>query len=102
MVQISGTPGACAANGGPTIVILWEFLHLKKAVSVPLDATAFRMRVESPSMPMVITWEGDSSEATTDAKERLRQVKRVVEENVKDTFVGGMSEDDTGYGNYGE
>jgi hypothetical protein len=35
-------------------------------------------------------------------KERLRQVRQVVDENVKDTFVGGMSEDATGYRNYGK
>ena len=102
MVQIASTHGDCRANGDAAITILWEFLHLKKAVSVPPDATAFRMRVDSPSLPMMITWEGDSAEATKDAKERLRQVRQVVDENVKDTFVSGMSADDTGYGNYGE
>jgi len=102
MLQIASTPGACSANGDPTMTILWEFFHLQKAVGVPSDATAFRMREASPQLPMVITWEGDSAEATKDAKERLRQVKQAIDENVKDTFVGGMSKDDTGYGNYGQ
>jgi hypothetical protein len=102
MLQISSAPGACTANGDPTIMILWEFLHLKKAASVPADATAFRMRVESPSIPMLISWGGESTEATKDAKERLRKMRQIVDENLKDTFVGGMGEDDTGYGNYGE
>jgi hypothetical protein len=102
IIQIASAPGDCTSNGDPAISILWEFLHLKKAASVPPDATAFRMRVDTLSLPLLITWEGDSAEATKDAKERLRRVRELVERNLKDTFAGGMSEDDTGYGNYGE
>jgi hypothetical protein len=102
MVQIASTPGDCTVNADPTIMIIWEFLHLKKVASVPVDATAFRMREETPSVPTLIIWDGDSAEATKDAEGRLRQVKQVVDENLKDTFVGGKSENATGYGNYGE
>jgi hypothetical protein len=102
MVQLASAPGDCTVNGDPTIMIIWEFLHLKKVASVPVDATAFRMREETCSVPTLIIWDGDSAEATKDAKERLRQVKQVVDENLKDTFVGGKSENATGYGNYGE
>jgi hypothetical protein len=102
MISISSLPGGCATSSPPTIIVLWEFFHLKKAASVPADATAFRMRVEHAPMPMLISWEGDGSEATRDAKERLGRLKLVVEEGLKGTFTGGMSENDTGYGNYGE
>jgi len=50
---------------------------------------------------MLITWEGDSVEATKDAKERFRQLRQFVEDSVKHTFPRGKEENDTGYGNYG-
>jgi hypothetical protein len=102
MRQIASTPGDCTVNGDPTILIIWEFHHLKKAASVPADATAFRMREETATLPIVIKWEGDSPEAIKDAEERLRQVKQIVDENLRDSFVGGKSEKTTGYGNYGQ
>jgi hypothetical protein len=102
MVQAASAPGACAVNGDPTIMVIWEFIHLKKVASVPVDATAFRMREETPSVPILIMWDGDSAEGTKDAEERLRQVKQAADENFKDSFVGGKSENTTGYGNYGE
>jgi hypothetical protein len=102
MVQIAIAPGDCTVNGDPTILIIWEFHHSKKAASIPADATAFRMREEAATLPMVIMWNGDGTEAIEDAEERLRQVKQVVDENLKDTFIGGKSENTTGYGNYGE
>jgi hypothetical protein len=102
MVQVASAPGACAVNGDPTIMVAWEFLQLKKAASIPVDATAFRMREEAPFVPILITWDGDSAEATKDAEERLRQVKQIADEAFKDSFVGGKSENVTGYINYGE
>jgi hypothetical protein len=97
---ISSLPGACADTSPPTVIVIWEFFNLKKAASVPADATAFRMRVEHSQTPILINWEGESSEATRDAKERSGRLKLVVEEALKGTFDGGMGEN--GYGNYGE
>jgi hypothetical protein len=102
MLDISSLQGACASTSTPSMVVLWEFFHLKKAASVPADATAFRMRVEHSAMPVLIKWEGESTEATNDAKERLRRLKQVIEKGLRETFAGGMGENDTGYGNYGE
>jgi len=59
------------------------------------------MRAERPSFPLMITWEGESVEATKDAKERVRRLKQIVEEGLRDTFPRGKEENDTGYGNYG-
>jgi len=101
MMELANSPKGCATSSPPMVLILWEYLNLKKAASVPADATAFRMRLEYPSLPLLIHWEGDSAEATKDAKERLRQLKRVVEENVKGTFPPENEDSSTGYGNYG-
>jgi hypothetical protein len=101
MLQIASAPGACSSNGDPTIIIVWEFINMKRAASIPVDATAYRMRAETPSLALVIHWQGESTEATRDAKERLLKVRQIADENLKDTFVGGRGEDVTGYGNYG-
>jgi hypothetical protein len=102
VIDISNLPGGCADNSPPTIVVIWEFFNLKKAASVPADATAFRMRVEHALTPILISWEGESSEASQDANERSARLKLVVEEALKGTFDGWTGENDTGYGNYGE
>jgi hypothetical protein len=102
MVEISGTPGVCATISNPTIVILWEFFHSKKAMSVPADATAFRMREPHVLVPIMIKWEGDSAEAAKDAEERVVRLKEAVEERLKGTFVDSISGNNPGNGKYGE
>ena len=101
LIEISNAPGSCATESTPQITILWEFFHLKRMARVPPDATAFRMRVAHPAMPIAISWEGSSPEATADAKDRLKRLKQYVEDEMKDTFSDGIGENDTGYGNYG-
>lgn len=103
LIDIAGAPGGCAVDEVPTMMAMWEYFHLKRAASVPADATAFRMRVAHPAVPMMISWKGESPEVSLDAKDRLRRLKQCVEDGLKETFHdGGMGEDDTGYGNYGK
>ena len=104
LIATASAPGASAPEGvTPTMTLLWEFYNMKKLSSVAPDATAFRMRVPHPLITMLITWDGDSPEATADAKERLSGYKRFAEGALKDSFEGGeKGENDTGYGNNGE
>lgn len=102
LVDISSAPGNCAVDSPPILITIWEYFNLKRAASIPADATAFRMRVPHPVMPILIRWEGDSVEATKDAKERLTRFKQCLEDEIKSTFRDGKGEDDTGYGNYGQ
>ena len=101
IMQLASTSGPCASISSPTITVMGEFLRLKKICSVAPDATAYRMRVTSSSIPMMINWEGDSAEASGDAQGRLRRMMRFVDDTVKHTFPRGKEQNDTGYGNYG-
>jgi len=101
MVEITSATGPCVTDAGPIVSIIWEFSNLKKVSSVSPDATAYRMRVESPSLAILIRWQGDSTEANKDARDRLMRVRGAVDQNLKHTFPNGLGENDTGYGNYG-
>jgi len=101
MAEIAGASGACVTTEDPFISIIWEFINMKEITSVPADATAYRMRVARPSIPIAIRWQGDSAEGISDAKDRLKRVKKVVEQDLKHIFPNGPGEDDTGYRNYG-
>ena len=101
LMGITSAAGPCSSISPPAITLLWEFFPLTKVCSVAPDATAFRMRAARPSVPMVISWEGDGVEASKDAKGRLRQAKQMMEEELRHTFPRGREENDTGYGNYG-
>jgi len=102
LMEVTSAPGPCLTSGGPTLSLIWEFLNLKnKVANVPVDATAYRMRIVRPSLPTVMMWEGDSVEAANDARERMMRLKETVDQALKHTFPNGLGEDATGYGNYG-
>jgi len=101
MIEMTGAPGACLTDGGPVFSIIWQFINLKKVTSLPADASALRMRTASPCMSMVIRWEGDSTEASKDAKDRVTRLKDFIVQALEHTFPNGLGENDTGYGNFG-
>ncbi|KAG8802748.1 hypothetical protein FRC16_008771 [Serendipita sp. 398] len=83
------------------MVLIWEYHILKRLASVSPDATAFPMRVQRPLTVMLVTWTGDDSQLTADAKKRLDVIKAFSDEALAPAFEekGGKTELDTGYSN---
>jgi hypothetical protein len=84
------------------LTILWEFYNLKKQCAPAPDAMAFRMRVPYSLATLIATWSADGEEASKEAKERLRSLKTVCDNELRSTFgPEGRSKDAPGYGNNG-
>jgi hypothetical protein len=85
-----------------TLIILWEFWNLKKQSAPAPDATAYRMRVPYPVAPMGVFWSAEGTEASQEARDRLRALRMFCDKELRPTFgTDGPSANGTGYGNAG-
>jgi hypothetical protein len=98
LLELANTPALNMAK--PVLAITWDYHNVRKMSTVPSDATAFCMRRPNPVAAAFIMWEGDSQEASQEAKDRLREFKAYCEGALESDWEKTI--DDVGYANYGE